>query len=192
MTLERAKKIGSIRRTVRMPDEMVKGIDRFNFDMYTSRGDFVLAAMKDFAYHLIKDIKGRIDDLDPEMLPTDRFSKIDLDVITYVNELLLDMPVMPDSDEDVTTVMVYIPEGLEDVMEFIRIVVPTLKNTTVFARAATWYKIGRMERFIEDSKELCGFYGERSKMDSDRYLENLHKRFTEMRERGEYFIDITD
>lgn len=138
MSLKAPKKPGSVRKIVRIPDDIAYEIDQFSMGMYTSRGEFILCAMREFSCALIKKTCDRIHTVDPNNVKED-CKRIQNELIEWINSLLIKVEI---SDLDETTnVMIYVPNGLITKMRYLHEYYPVLKNINVFARAAIEYQL---------------------------------------------------
>lgn len=138
MSLKAPKKPGSVRKIVRIPDDVAYEIDQFSMGMYTSRGEFILCAMREFSCALINKTceqihKKTINDIEED------YNNIYNELTIWINDLLNNIEIT--ENDKTTNVMIYVPNGLITKMRYLYTYYPILKNTNVFARAAIEHQI---------------------------------------------------
>ena len=134
--------IESVRRIIRLPDELIDLVDPYNM-MYSGRSDFIVAAVRDF----IGDTIGMMDQAVDDNNTVDegrRMSDISSSWESKVKQLVDTVDDMDRSGKSSTS-MVTFPSGLVDLMQFIIDRIPSLRNMTFFCRVAVLYRIGILE-----------------------------------------------
>lgn len=180
---------GTVKKTIRFPDALIREMDRYAKYTYTNRPDFVLAAMRQFAYDTIMMIDDAIYETDRNATIESRLAAVELQRAQNVNPYLKDLAGYMDDSEDVTQVMLYIPEGLIDEVEFIIGFIHTLKNITVFARVAVIYAMNAMDYHKDMLKHIMAFDNLRLEMNRNRYLKEIRSQY---KESGVFLLDIEE
>ena len=189
MTIPAPKKERSTRRTIRMSDELVRMIDNYNNGLFTARSEFVIGAVREYANHLIGFYSNCIKDYKDVGSVEDMVSAVELEVSHKVAEIFKNMPATPENLSECTTVMVYLPSGLGSQIDYIIDLIPELKNTTVFTRAAVYYKIAKNFVESENVKLIEDFKEQKKSMNTGVYVKAMERNYEHLRNLGVEYID---
>ncbi len=196
MTRNAPGKVATTKRVVRLPDWMIDHIDDMNIGVHASRADFILAAMREFSTYMLFELEVSIrtfeDYDDKNQVMEERFAGMHLRMDNLVTGVIHDMPEMPDSNEDTSTVMVYIPEGLKAKMEYVMDFTPSLKNDTAYARVSTWYKIKETKKEFKRIRHIETYHRMIEDLDRNVYIRELEEKKDFLAEHGVIFIDPED
>ena len=196
MTLSAPAKVGTQKKVIRLPDTLVKMIDDLNMDVHASRSDFILCAIRDFCSYWLEGVDDIVRNLEKQESSglsrssvEETFANVDTFMVSVVDSIIKRMPPMPKTEDEVTTVMIYVPDGLIDKMDYVMGFVPSLKNVAGFARVATFFKITELMEENRSIRRIEEYYSRMKRMDKNAYFRHMEERFDLLTESGEFFLD---
>ena len=179
----------TIKKTIRFPDALIREMDDYAKYTYSNRPDFVLSAMRQFAFDTVMMINDVIYDTNKDADIEERLAEVEFARAHNINPYLEDLVRYMEDSDDVTQVMLYIPEGLMDEVQFIIGFIHSLKNITVFARVAVIYAMNAIDYHKDILKHIMAFDNLKSDMNRNKYLNEMQSQYMD---KGIYLIDIED
>ena len=136
--------IESVRKVIRMPDELLDIMDPYCLPMYSGRNDFIVTAVREYIYDTVWMMDSVAKD------NSDQDEKQSMSEISSVWESkvrkLIDAVDGMDCDvAHSSSFLVTFPSGTVDMMQFIIDRIPSLRNMTVFCRVAVLYRTGILQ-----------------------------------------------